>query len=152
MLVASSVDIWLGSNNKSNLAVCYWFSSREVVFGKIEMKNMKNRLPIDDNKKLKVTYRVEAGCLGPDGLNHISAFCTFAQTELQLSNADYIVWTIVHREDKTLAEIEYSLLGSVINAYKTEKYLSVFGNNLDAFESHISDHLATLIRQFMNNR
>lgn len=111
---------------------------------------MQNLLPLDNDKKLAVTYRVEAGCLGPDGLNYIADFCHFAQAKLQAS--DYIIWNIVHREDKTLPEIQYGLVGKVINSHKADKYLSMFGNTLDEFESHISDHLATLISQFMSNQ
>lgn len=111
---------------------------------------MKDLLPLNNDKKLAVTYRVEAGCLGPDGLNYISDFCKFAQEKLQTS--DYIVWNIIHREDKTLPEIQYSLLGKMANSDKADKYLSIFGNNIDDFESQISDDLGTLIRLFMSDQ
>lgn len=112
---------------------------------------MNNLLTLDVDKKLVVTYRVEAGCLGPDGLNYISNFCKFAQLELQTQDSYYIVWNIVHRADKTLPEIQYGLVGKIIDSHKAEKYLSAFGNTLDDFESHLSEHLATLISQFMSN-
>jgi hypothetical protein len=110
---------------------------------------MPYSLPLKDDKKLAVTYRVEAGCLGPDGLNYIADFCNFAQVELQKTDSDYIIWTIVHREDKTLPEIQYGLVGKIIGSDKADKYLSLFGTTLDDFESHISEHLETLIHQFM---
>lgn len=110
----------------------------------------ENLLPLHDDKKLAVTYRVEAGCLGPDGLNYISDFCNFAQSKLQTLDSDYIIWDIVHREDKTLPEMQYGLVGKIINAHKAENFLSVFGKTLDDFEYHLSDHLTTLIRQFMS--
>ncbi len=112
---------------------------------------MQNLSPLQDNKKLAVTYRVEAGCLGPDGLNYIADFCNFAQSKLQTSDSDYIVWNIVHREDKTLPEIQYGLLGKIVHSNKVEKYLSIFGTNIDDFEYNLSDTLATLISQFMSN-
>lgn len=111
---------------------------------------MKNLLPLDVNKKLTVTYRVEAGCLGPDGLNYISDFCKFAQSELQTLNSDYIVWNIIHRADKTLPELQYGLIGKTIDSHKAEKYLSAFGETIDDFENQLSDHLATLISHFMS--
>jgi uncharacterized protein YutD len=117
-----------------------------------EINCMKNLLPLHDDKKLAITYRVEAGCLGPDGLNYISDFCNFAQLELQTLDSNHIVWNIVHREDKTLPEMQYSLVGKIINSHKAEKYLSIFGETLDDFEYHLSDHLTTLIRQFMSNQ
>ena len=72
---------------------------------------MKNELPLTENRKLSVTYRVEAGCLGPDGVNYIADFCKFAQSALQTLDSDYIVWLIVHRKDKTLPETQYSVVG-----------------------------------------
>lgn len=113
---------------------------------------MQNLSSLDNNKKLAVTYRVEAGCLGPDGLNYIADFCHFAQAKLQASDLKYIIWNIVHREDKTLPEIEYGLIGRTINDQKAEKYLSLFGKTLDDFESYINDHLETLIHDFMTNQ
>jgi len=112
---------------------------------------MKKTLPLQDNRKLSVTYRVEAGCLGPDGLNYIMDFCKFSQLELQSLDSDYIIWNIVHREDKTLAEMQYSVLGKVIQHNQAEKYLAVFGKSLDEFECHLSDQITTLIHQFMKH-
>ncbi|MDX2369072.1 MAG: hypothetical protein QNK36_11820 [Colwellia sp.] len=111
---------------------------------------MNNLLPLDADKKLAVTYRVEAGCLGSDGLNYISDFCKFAQSELQTSDSGYIAWNIIHRADKTLPEIQYGLVGKTINSHKAEKYLSAFGNTIDNFEEQLTDHLATLISEFMS--
>lgn len=111
---------------------------------------MKSLLPLDPNKKLAITYRVEAGCLGPDGLNYIADFCTFAQSKLQTIHSDYTVWNIVHRADKTLPEIEYSLVNKIIDEKKADKYLSAFGNTRDDFEMNLTDHLATLISKFMS--
>ena len=113
---------------------------------------MNNLLPLPEDKKLAVTYRVEAGCLGPDGLNHIAAFCLFSQAELKASNADYIAWTIIHRKDKTLPEMQYSLAGRIINDHQADKYLSIFGKTIDDFECDLNDHLTNLIHQFMNNK
>lgn len=124
-------------------------TSRILMKLKFEINCMKNLLPLHNDKKLTVTYRVEAGCLGPDGLNYIADFCTFAQSELQTLDSDYIIWHIVHREDKTLPEIQYGMVGKILNSHKAEKYLSVFGKTLDDFECHLNDHLTTLIRQFM---
>ena len=35
---------------------------------------MKNNLPLPAEKKLMVLFRLEAGCLGPDGKDHIDKF------------------------------------------------------------------------------
>lgn len=111
---------------------------------------MKNLLSLDTDKKLALTYRVEAGCLGPDGLSYIADFCKFAQLALQTSDLGYIVWNIIHRVDKTLPEIQYGLFGKTLDDAKAEKYLSVFGTTIDDFEDKLTDQLATLISQFMS--
>ena len=109
---------------------------------------VNSSLPLQDNKKLSVTYRVEAGCLGPDGVNHIAEFCKFAQLALQTLDSDFVLWNIVHRNDKTLPETQYKVDGKIMNHYQAEKYLAVFGKSLDEFEGHLSEELTTLIHQF----
>lgn len=110
---------------------------------------MEKVFPIKNEKKLAVLYRVEAGCLGPDGLDYIAGFCKFAQLQLQTLHSDYIALTIVHREDKTLPEMQYSLLGKILTNRQAEKYLSLFGSNVDDLECDLSDELTNLIHQFM---
>jgi hypothetical protein len=112
---------------------------------------MKNLLPLQEDKKLIVTYRVEAGCLGPDGKNYIAEFCKFAQLALRTLDSDYIAWNIVHRKDKTLPEMQYDVIGKRMNHYQAEKYLAVFDKSLDEFEGHLSDKLTTLIHKFMRH-
>ena len=111
---------------------------------------MKNSLPLPEDKKLSVTYRVEPGCLGPDGKSHISAFCNFAQAELKSLDSDYIAWNIVPRLDKTLPETQYSVVGKRMNHSQAEKYLSIFDKSLDEFEGHLGDKLSTFFDEFMS--
>lgn len=112
---------------------------------------MNNSLPLQEDRKLAVTYRVEAGCLGPDGKNHIDEFCRYSQSKLQSLESDYIALNVVHRKDKLLPEMHYEVLGKIISHQQAEKYLAAFGKNLDDFECHLSDKLATLIDQFMGH-
>jgi len=112
---------------------------------------VKNALPLQQEKKLVVTYRVESGCLGPQGESHISKFCGFAQSKLRTLDSDYVVWNIEPRDNKTLPEMQYSVLGKRITHAQAEKYLSVFGEKLDEFECHLSDKLACIIDEFMGH-
>ena len=41
---------------------------------------MSSSLP--DEKKLTAIFNLEAGCLGPEGKEHIAQFCVMAQNEL----------------------------------------------------------------------
>lgn len=109
---------------------------------------MKNSLPED--KKLSVTYRVEPGCLGPDGKNYVNAFCDFAQKTIQSMEADHITWHIIPRNDKSLPEMQYSILGKNMNDAQAKKYLAIFGKKFDEFEGYMGDKLALLIDDFLS--
>lgn len=99
-------------------------------------------------QKLSVTYRVEPGCLGPTGADHVEAFCAYAQSQMQTLDAAYIYWNIVPRFDKSLPEMAYQVLGKRMTHQQAEKYLGYFGKSLDELEGHLSDKLADLINNY----
>ena len=43
-----------------------------------------------ENKKMTVIFRIEPGSLGPDGIEHVSEFCLFAQTQLRACSVEYL--------------------------------------------------------------
>ena len=106
-------------------------------------------LPLPLYKKLTVTFRVEPGCLGPDGAEHIERFCKYAKQEVSNLHSDFIRWVIIPRFDKTLLETEYKTNNKRLDHDKAEKYLRVFDKNLDEFEEHLQDRLSVLIDQFL---
>lgn len=106
--------------------------------------------PLIEDKKLAVTYRVEPGCLGPTGYSKIDGFCSFAQQEIEGLDADYVVWNIIPRTDKSLPEMQFNLMGKRLSHDQAEKYLSRLGKDLEEFELHLSDKLTDLINQFMS--
>lgn len=110
---------------------------------------MKDKLPLPKEKKLYVTYRVEPGCLGPDGKNRIEEFCIYAQQEVENIDSDYVHWDIIPRHDKSLAEIQYNVLSKNMTHTQAEKYLQIFDKSLDEFEGHLGDKLDELIDQYM---
>ncbi len=112
---------------------------------------MNIKLPLDQNKKLCVTFRLEAGCLGPQGEDHISAFCESAQVMVNKMHADFVNWSIVPRSDKSLAEIEYKLNNKKLTHDKAAKYLEIFGKNLDEFEENLQDKLALHIDKYLGH-
>jgi hypothetical protein len=111
---------------------------------------MKRVLPLSADKKLSIIFRVEPGCLGPQGSAHVSGFCDFAQQECHSLESDYIDWNIVPRNDKSLPEIEFALAGKKISSSQAEKYLILFDKKLDAVEEHLGDRLETLIVRFLS--
>ncbi|MFT4938538.1 MAG: translation initiation factor 2 alpha subunit (eIF-2alpha) [Paraglaciecola sp.] len=110
---------------------------------------MSYELPLPLYKKLTVTFRVEPGCLGPDGINHIESFCKFAKQEVSALDSDFVRWVITPRYDKTLLETEYKTNNKRLTYDKAEKYLSVFGKSLDEFEEHLQEKLSVLIDQYL---
>lgn len=105
------------------------------------------QLPV--NKKLNVIYRVEPGCLGPEGKDHIFEFCRFAQQQLTTSDLNFVVINIIPRNDKALPEMQYSLIGKNMNENQANKYLTVLGKSLCEFEEPLCEKLTHLINEFM---
>lgn len=112
---------------------------------------MSNAQPITEDKKLSVIYRIEAGCLGPEGDTHVVAFCEFAQKAFQSVNANYINWFIVPRDDKSLPEMSYSAIGKKMSHSQADKYLAHFDQSLDAFEMDLGKKMAAVINQYMGH-
>lgn len=110
---------------------------------------MDVELPLPLYKKLTVTFRVEPGCLGPDGADHIEGFCKHAKKSVADLDSDFVRWVITPRYDKSLAETEYRTNGKRLNHDKAELYLKVFGKELDEFEEHLQDSLSELIDEYL---
>lgn len=110
---------------------------------------MSISLPLPDNKKLAVTYRIEPGCLGPQGFNYIEGFCQFAEQNVQSLDADFIHWRIIPRHDKTLNEMAYSVAEKQLTQKQADQYLQIFSKTLEEFEDHIQDECIALMTQYM---
>jgi hypothetical protein len=110
---------------------------------------MTYELPLPLYKKLTVMFRVEPGCLGPDGKDHIEDFCKYAKKKVSGLHSDFIRWVITPRWDKTLPESEYKTNNKRLDHDKAEKYLSIFGQQLDDFEESLQDKLAEMIDEYL---
>jgi len=113
--------------------------------------HMKIKLPLPQEKKLTVVCRIEAGCLGPEGADHIEEFCNFAQTEVEPIDSDFVHWELIPRHDKSLAEMQYKINNKKLNHDKAAKYLAMFNKNLDEFEDHLHEKLSHLIDQYLEH-
>lgn len=109
---------------------------------------MKAKLPLPREKKLTVVFRVEPGCLGPEGQKHAEEFCAFAQQACEPIDADFVHWEIVPRYDKSKPEHEYNINSRYLSHDKAEQYLALFGKSLDEFEGHFHDRVTQLIEEF----
>ncbi|WJG08642.1 hypothetical protein [Aliiglaciecola sp. LCG003] len=110
---------------------------------------MDFELPLPLYKKLTVTFRVEPGCLGPDGIDHIEGFCKHAKKAVAGLDSDFIRWVIVPRYDKSMAETEYKTNGKLLNYDQAELYLQVFNKELEDFEEHLQERLSELIDEYL---
>lgn len=109
---------------------------------------MNNHAPLPQDKKLTILFRVEAGCLGPEGASIIKDFCRYAQQENPQINPKYLHWIIDHRENSSQAEIEYQVGNKVLPRDKAEKYLNLFEMKIDDIESELFDKTTSLIETY----
>ncbi|BCE01822.1 hypothetical protein [Marinicellulosiphila megalodicopiae] len=107
---------------------------------------------LSNDKKLSVLYRLEPGCLGPQGKGLIDEFCNFAHTQLDSLESHAIALNIIPRHDKTLNEMQCILAGNNISHTQAKKYLNLLKIDLDEFENNLDDKLETLITEFMNKK
>lgn len=112
---------------------------------------MKINLPLPQEQKLTVVCRVEPGCLGPEGKNHISEFCSMAQKQVESIDSDFVHWVLVPRSDKSLAEMQYQINNKNLTHDKAARYLEKFKKNLDEFEEHLHVKLAHLIDEYLGH-
>ena len=101
---------------------------------------MNISLPLDDRQKLTVTYRVEPGCLGPEGDSHVDDFCEFAQAQVVELDADFIHWHITPRHNKQEAEMQYNIGIKQLTHDKADKYLQLFGIETQRSEGNNHPH------------
>ena len=113
--------------------------------------SMKLTLPLPRDKKLTVLHRLEPGCLGPNGAEHIDAFCKIAEKQLQPVDADFVHWLLVPRFDKTLPETQYMIGDKKIRHEQAARYLRMFDMELDEFEEHYHEALASSIDAFLGH-
>lgn len=104
-------------------------------------------------KKLQLTvvFRVEPGCLGPEGENTVIEFCSFAQEKINPIKSICIHWLIIPRDRKTDPEIQYKVGDKTLTREKAEKYLQIFKLNSEALEQHLLDNITDLIEQFLSH-
>lgn len=111
---------------------------------------MKQDLPL--SQKLTVLYRIEPGCLGPQGKQYIEGFCTMALATIGKTDNSFIRWIIVPRYDKSLPEVQYLVNDKALNREMANRYLMHFGRELEPFENTLYEKLADLIDEYMQDQ
>ena len=110
---------------------------------------MNSELNIPKEKKLTILYRIEPGCLGPDGKLEIDEFCLFASTKITDMKLMFVNCTIEPRNDKTLPELQFYLLGKHISYDQAKLYMHKFERDIDVFFEDLDDRLANYIDEFI---
>jgi len=131
-------------HRKSELANCSKFSDNQIF--KLSEDVMETRLPL--YKKLLVMYRIEPGCLGPQGTDYVEEFCVFAKKRLKDKHGHCLRWTIKPRYDKALPELEFQIKNGVVSRDNAAKYMDSFNIDIDAFEEELEESLADLVDAF----
>ncbi|MFT6155020.1 MAG: hypothetical protein ACJA0E_000181 [Bermanella sp.] len=98
--------------------------------------------------KITVICRVEPGCLGPDGADHVEKFCILGQKEFNKIDPDQIQWKIIPRFDKNKPEIQYKLNGRYLNKNQSVAYLRALGKSQDKFEEILFKQLSDSVNHY----
>ena len=104
----------------------------------------------DNIQKLVVECRIEAGCLGPSGADHVVDFCEFANSRFSIGDDDHLSWQVVPRDNAEQAEVQYMLAGKKLSMSQAIKYLSMIGIERNELEAQIDERLVTLIEQYFD--
>lgn len=93
-------------------------------------------------------FRIEPGCLGPEGISHADKFCVMAATELRAASPHFIKWQVEPRHNKQLPEMDFAINGRALNRELAARYFEHFDKDLEQFELDIFDHLPELIDHY----
>jgi len=111
---------------------------------------MNETAQIPANMRLSVIARIEAGCLGPEGDDHIEPFCRFANKSFAEFDKHFVDWFIIPRTDRSAPEFEYQIQKKRLSDEKTDKYLEMLGSSLSDFEQSLNDRVCDVIEQYMS--
>ena len=103
---------------------------------------------MNKDMRIQLLYRVEPGCLGPDGVDYIEEFCQFAVKKISPPN--YAIFSFVPRYDKLLAEKEYSLLNRKLTRGQVNSYFQKIEKQLEEFESQVDELIAFAVDAFLD--
>lgn len=97
-------------------------------------------------QKLTVVFRVEPGCLGPDGKQYIEDFCELAVQVFARIDPELLDWDIVPRYDKTMPELQFKLGDRQLSSSQAERLLQQTKSfSMTQFEEQVNALLTKLI-------
>jgi len=109
---------------------------------------MDHTQPISEKNLLTLVYRVEPGCLGPEGISQIEDFCQFAQSNISTANHNFLSMEIIPRYDKSISELQYQVNNKTLSQDQVVKYLSIFKQDISSIEDDFHEEIANLIEKY----
>jgi len=109
---------------------------------------VKSNLPLPQDKKLLVIYRLEPVCLGFVGREKINQFCAHITKNILPVDSGFIKWTVLPRLEAKEKEIEFSVDGKLLKQHQVVRYLSVFDRDYDLFEDTINQSIMEQIDHY----
>ncbi|ASM51801.1 hypothetical protein PESP_b0191 [Pseudoalteromonas espejiana DSM 9414] len=100
-------------------------------------------MQLPDDKKIRLMYRVEPGCLGPQGADHIEDFCRYANKHIK--SPYYGQFLFLPRFDKQKDERQYSVKSRNLSRVQAKAYLNHFEIDIDTFEEQLDELLTKAI-------
>ncbi|MDH5543993.1 MAG: hypothetical protein OEZ43_00280 [Gammaproteobacteria bacterium] len=110
------------------------------------MESFIKQLP--ENRKLNVIYRLEAGCLGPNGADLIDDFCQHVQNELNKMISEFVKWNIEPRDQRKLDELEFNIGNKRLSREQASQIFSHFGKELNRVEESFLELVSQLIKSY----
>lgn len=97
----------------------------------------------------KISYLVEAGCLGAQGIQKIDGFCAFLTQKLNPSFPSFCSWDIRPKVDIHQRHIQYTLNKKKLTIDQATRYLDAHDHNIKTFEDKIDDFVIDLIEEYL---
>ena len=111
---------------------------------------MRSQLPLTNDTKLMVIYRLEPECLGLVGHKKIHEFCHHVTKNILPVDSAFIIWLLLPRLEDTEQEIEYRVNGKLLNQEQVIKYLAVFDRDYSIFEELLNESIMDQIEQYFS--
>ena len=102
--------------------------------------------------RLTIQIRIEPGCLGPDGKQHIDTFCTAASRVFAAIEPGRISWVLLPRHDKQLPEQEFLIEGRKLSEAQAGLLLQRMGASLAPLLEQSDAVLSQLIERYLKSR
>ncbi len=107
---------------------------------------------MSEDLDLQLIVRVEPGSLGPDGLDHVEAFCEVANKVFAKVDYAQLSFNIVPRYDKSLDELQLLMNDVPLPAQRASLVLDKLNVTFDQVEEEVMERISKLIDRFLGHK